>query len=180
MGGPDRIHATPRDDGTFSCRRLNRSPHSDNGFDVSGNVAGWLVFPHPDYNPPSLDEPPVGIGVPISIPFDLCRPILRVCGSSRPPVLWATMPETSVYVDGDSRATEDNVCPTPKALQRRAVHPITETRRMQQTTDRHFGLRVACLLHLHSCSDARRARVGLQVRIWSANTHAAGRSAVAA
>lgn len=138
------------------------------------------MFPRPDYCPTCLDEPSICIGVAFSVPFDLCRPVLRICDSSRPPVLWAAMPEASIDIDRDLRATEDNVCPAPQASEGRAVNAITETRRVQEPTDRHLRLSVTRPLHLHSSSHARRARIRIQGRFWPADTHTARRSAVAA
>lgn len=157
-----------------------RTPKSDNGFDLSGNLARRLVFPHPHDRPPCVDEPPVCIGVAGSVPFHLRRPVLRICDGPWPPVVGAAMPEASVDIDRYLCATEHNVCPTPKAFERRAVHPITETRRVQQSTDRHLWLSVTRFLHLHSRPDAGRARIGIQRGLWSAHTHAARRSAITA
>jgi hypothetical protein len=111
-------------------KHSGRTSHSDNGFDLSGDVARGLVFPRPHYCPPCLEETPICIGVAQSIPFDLCHPVLRISDSPWTPVNRAAMPKASINVDRDLRAAEDNVCPTPKTFEGRAVDPITEARRV--------------------------------------------------
>jgi hypothetical protein len=114
------------------------------------------VLPHPDHVPASSRELLIGVEVPLSVPLDLVGPVPVVCLMQPAPMLWATVPKTSVDEDCDLGPREYNV---RRSTQRRfgaAVDQITETSSMQRSSQRDLRPSVRPRQRAHALAHAVR------------------------
>jgi hypothetical protein len=76
--------------------------------DAVGSIAGVLMFPHANDLPAERLEPPIRIGIPMPICFDLLAPPVGV-GLRQSAVDRAAVPEATIHEHGNARRGKDDI-----------------------------------------------------------------------
>lgn len=103
------------------------APHPTHGLaDGRCRLLGVLVLPHSYRAPPCAPEEVIRLGVPLSVPADFFRPVLRIGG--RPSRMVGTpVPEAPVNEDCHTGGTEHEVGGASEITQRTRSHPVPKT-----------------------------------------------------
>jgi len=134
--------------------------------DAFGGDVRVFVFPDSNHSPAKLDEFHVRVAIPALIRHDLFLPERRI-RLGRSSMLRATMPETTIYEDGDLRSEKNDVGPAIHAWNEALLEPIAKAPTEQSRSQLQLSIRVTLACRPHSVSRLNRRSPGRFLGNWT-------------
>ena len=111
------------------------------------------MFPHPQGQPTSVGQGPVGLLVPALVAGDLVGPVPVVDVMAPPAVLGAAVPETAIHKNRDPGRPEDYVGLTAQGGKRRPMKTVAKAQRMKGAAQDKFRAGTFSSLDAHTLAD---------------------------
>ena len=143
-----------------SAERLQFAP---NAVHDRGRIGNRFVLPDSEHMPSVRGQSPCGLDITFPIAKDLPVPVLAV-GPWSLVVLQASVPETAIDEDRESRASEHDIRSAPKGGDRAEVDSVPEPVGMQKFTYQELRGGVAALVGLHAAPICFGRRPGFDAR----------------